>query len=89
LGTPAIVWPPDPLANPIEVRFQFADRIGVVEFCDPAPALPEVLVFALEECCDKVILRAEMAIEARFGDPGLFDHEINADGPHASVIEER
>jgi hypothetical protein len=71
------------------VRFQFGDRIALVEFCYPVPATPEVLVFALQKCCDKVVLRAEVAIEARLGDPGLFDHEVNADGPHAAVIEER
>jgi hypothetical protein len=80
----AIIWPSDPLANPIEVRFRFGDRIGLVEFCD---RVPEVLVFALEECGDKVVLRAEVTIEARLGDPGLFDHEVNADSPHASMIE--
>jgi hypothetical protein len=71
------------------VRFQFSDRIGLVEFCDAVPAVPEVLVFAPQECSDKVVLRAEVAIEARLGDSGLFDHEVNADGPHASLIEER
>jgi hypothetical protein len=60
-----------------------------VELRDAVPGVSEVLVFALQECCDKVILRAEVAIEARLGDPGLFDHEVNADGPHASLIEER
>jgi hypothetical protein len=71
------------------VRFQFGERIGFVELRDAVPGVSEVLVFALQECCDKVILRAEVAIEARLGDPGLFDHEVNADGPHASLIEER
>jgi hypothetical protein len=71
------------------VRFQFSDRISLVEFCDAAPAVPEVLVLALQECSDKVVLRAEVAIEARLGDPGLFDNEVNADSPHASLIEER
>jgi hypothetical protein len=78
-------WPSDPLADPIEVRFQFGDRIGLVKFWDAVPAVPEVLVFALQECSAKVVLGAEVAIEARLGDPGLFDHEVNADGPHASA----
>jgi hypothetical protein len=89
LWAPAIIWSSDPLADPIEVRFQFSDRIGFVEFCDAVPAVPEVLIFALQECSDKVVLRAEVAIEARLGDPGLFNHEVNADGPHASLIKER
>jgi hypothetical protein len=71
------------------VRFQFGDGIGLMEFCDAVPAGPEVLVFTLQKCSDKVVLGAEMAIEARLGDPGLFDHEVNADGPHASLIKER
>jgi hypothetical protein len=71
------------------VCFQFGDRISLVEFCDAVPATPEVLVFALQECRDEVVLRAEVAIETCLGNPSLFDHEINADGPHASLIEER
>jgi hypothetical protein len=89
LWAPAIIWPSDPLADPIEVRLQFSDRIGIVELCDAVPAVPEVLIFALQECRDEVVLRAKVAIEARLGDPGLFDHKVNADGPHASLIEER
>jgi hypothetical protein len=39
-----MIWPSDPLADPIEVRFQFGDRIGLVEFRDAVPEVPEVLV---------------------------------------------
>jgi hypothetical protein len=71
------------------VRFQVSNRIGLVELCDAVPAAPEVRVFALEECSDQVVLGAEVAIEARLGDPGLFDYEVNADSPHAALIKER
>jgi hypothetical protein len=89
LWAPSIIGPSDTLADPIEVRFQFSGRIGLVEFGDRVPAVPEVLVFAFKECSDKVVLGAEMAIKACFGDSGFFDHEVNADGPHTSLIEER
>ena len=89
LGAAAIVGPSDALGDPVEVRFQFCSGIGLVEFCYRVPVAPEVLVFALQEGSDEVVLGVEVALEAGLGDPSLFDDEVNADGPHASLIEER
>jgi hypothetical protein len=77
------------------MRLQFGGSIGLcvrpglVELCDTVPAAPEVLIFALEERSDEIVLGAEVAIEAGLGDAGFFDHEVHADGPHASFIEKR
>jgi hypothetical protein len=59
---------------------QLGDGVGFVELGDASPAAPEILVFAPQERCDEVILRPEMPIEARLGDPRFLDHQVNAHG---------
>jgi len=87
LGTTAIVWPADALGDPGEVGVQFGSGIGLVEVGDAVPVVPEVLVFSGKECGDEVILGSEVAIEAGFGNPGLFDYEVNTDGAYASFVK--
>jgi hypothetical protein len=89
LRATSIVGTADALGDPIEVCIEFGGRIGRVEFGDAVPAAPEILVFTQEECGDEVVLGAEVAIEAGFGDAGFFDDQVNADGAHAALIEER
>jgi hypothetical protein len=89
LRAAAIIWPPGSFPNPIEVRFQLSARISRVKIRYAVPDAPKILVFGLQECGDEIILCAEVAIEARFGDPGRFNHEVNANGSYSPLIEER
>ena len=88
LRAAAIVRPPDPLADPFQVRVEFGFGIIHVLFGHAAPRAPEILVLAGEKGGDEVVLRAEMAIETGLGDPCLGDHEVNTHGAHAALVEE-
>lgn len=83
-----VISPPDPFADPLKMCIELGLGIVRMLFRHAIPCAPEVQVFALEEGGDEVVLRAEMAVEAGFGDAGFFDHKIDTDSAHAAPVKE-
>src|SRR5579872_7423612 len=88
LGATPIVWLAGPFADPIELRVEFPSGVVCVLFRDAIPLAPEIQICALQERSNKIVFSAEVAVEAGLGDPGLLDHEVNADGPDTLFVEE-
>jgi hypothetical protein len=87
LGATTIARLSDPFADPTELGVEL--RLGVlcVLFRDAIPSSPEVQIFALQKSGNKIVLRAEVAIETRFGDAGFLNHQVDAYGTHPLLVE--
>src|ERR1700733_7957862 len=88
LRAPAIVRPADPFSDPFKLRLEFGRGVGAMALCSVVPALPEVFVFSMEKRGNQIILGSKMAIEAGFGNAGLFHHKVHAHSTHAPAVEE-
>lgn len=88
LRAAAVVVAADALADPGEVGIEFGGGVVRVLASDPVPGAPEVVVFALEEGGDEIVLGAEVAVEAGFGNARFFNDEVDADGADAVLVEE-
>lgn len=89
LRAAAVVGPVDTLTDPFQMSIQFGGGVAGVLRSDTIPGSPEIGVLALEEGGDEIVLGSEMAVEAGFGDAGLFNDEIDTDCAYAALVEER
>ena len=67
---------------------QLAARVGVVPGKMLVHVCPIVCVDLFEISDDQIVLGIESAIEADFGDAGLFDDRLDADGADALIAEQ-
>ena len=88
LRTAAIMFAPDPFADPSEVRVELGEGIVAVAAGDAIPDGPEILVLAREKGGNEIVLGPEVTVQARLGHARLLDNAIDTDRPHPAPVEE-
>jgi len=75
------------LTYPTEMGIQLCLCIAGVALSNSIPLVPEVLICALQEGRDQIILCAEVTVETGFCDACLLDHKVDSDSANALLVE--
>jgi len=87
LRAAAIIRPSGAFADPLKMSVQLGGCIVYVLPGDAIPGSPKILVLAPEKCCNQVVFRSEVPVEARLRHPGLLNDEVNPHRTHAALIK--